>query len=100
MDAIYKHGAIYKIQCKDCSGLYTGETGRCFNTCLSEHKCDMKPINWAKLKEDDLNKKTSLVKHCFRCEHRIDFENFEILNFNADYNFRIFRIVSELFYFF
>ena len=34
-----------------------GETGRCFNTRLSEHKRDLKPINLAKLKEDDLNKK-------------------------------------------
>ena len=34
-----------------------GETGRCFNTRLSEHKHDVKPINLAKLKEDDLNKK-------------------------------------------
>ena len=43
-DAIYKCGAIYKILCKDCSGVYIGETGRCFNICLSEHKHDMKPI--------------------------------------------------------
>ena len=46
----------------------------------------MKPINLAKLKEDDLNKKTALVKHCFNCEHRIDFGNFEIFNYNIDYD--------------
>ena len=50
----------------------------------------MKPINLAKLKEDDLNKKTALVKHCFNCEHRIDFGNFEILNYNIDYDKRKF----------
>ena len=60
--------------------------GRCFNTHLSEHKCDLKPINLAKLEEDDLNKKTALVKYCFRCEHRIDFGNFEMLNYNIDYD--------------
>ena len=54
MDGIYKRGAIYKIHCKDCSCVYIGETGRCFNTCLSEHKRDLKAINLAKLKEDDL----------------------------------------------
>ena len=59
--------------------VYVGETGKCFNTHLSEHKRDLKPINLAKLKEDDLNKKTPLVKHCFYCEHRIDLGNFEIL---------------------
>ena len=33
-------------------------------------------------------KKTALVKHCFNCEHRIDFGNFEILNYNIDYDKR------------
>ena len=66
--------------------VYVGETGKCFNTCLLEHKRDLKPINLAKLKEDDLNKKTALFKHCFNCEHRIDFGNFEILNYNIDYD--------------
>ena len=45
VDDIYKRGAIYKIPCKDCSNVYVGETGRCFNTRLSEHKRDLKPIN-------------------------------------------------------
>ena len=56
---IYKSGTIYNIHCKDCSGVYIGETGRCFNTRLSEHKRYLKPINLATLKEEDLNK-----KHC------------------------------------
>ena len=53
--------------------VYIGEMGSCFNTCLSKHKRDkhdLKPINLANLKEDDLNKKLALVKHCFNCEHR------------------------------
>ena len=64
--------------------------GKCFDTRLSEHTRDLKPINLAKLKEDDLNKKTALVKYCFNCEHRIDFGNFEILNYNIDYDKRKF----------
>ena len=43
----------------------------------------------AKLKENDLNKKTALV-NCFNCERRIDFGNFEILNYNIDYDKRKF----------
>ena len=65
MDEIYKRGAIYKIRCKDCSCVYIGEMGRCFNTHLSEHKCDLKLINLAKLEKDEFNKKNALVKHRF-----------------------------------
>ena len=54
VDVIYKYGSIYKILCKDYCGVYIGETGRCFNTRLSEHKYGLKPINMAKLKEDEL----------------------------------------------
>ena len=50
---LYKGDVIYKNHFKYCSGVYIGETGRCFNTYLSEHKCDLKTINMAKLKEDD-----------------------------------------------
>ena len=38
VDAIYKGRTIYKISCKDCSGVYIRKTGRFFNTRLSEHK--------------------------------------------------------------
>ena len=40
-------------------------------------------MNMSKLKADKLTKKTTLIKHCY--EHRIDFVNFEILNFNSDF---------------
>ena len=40
----------------------------------------------AKLKEDELNEQTALVKHCSKYEHRSDFVSFEILNFNIDFN--------------
>ena len=55
--AIYNRGTIHKIPCKDCSGVCIDEAGRCFDTRLSERKRDVKPINLAKLEEDDLNKK-------------------------------------------
>ena len=87
MNPIYKCGTIYKIPCKDCSGVYIGETSWYFYTRLSEHKHCIKPINLVTLKEDDLNKKTALVKNC-NCigKQSIDYVNFKILNFNTDYN--------------
>ena len=48
VDAIYKRGAIYKIYCKDCSGVCIGKKGRCFNTRLSEHKRDLNRLIWLK----------------------------------------------------
>ena len=46
-----------------------------------------------KLKADELNKKATLIKHCFKYEHKINFVNFEILNFNIDFEKKIFRII-------
>ena len=60
VDAIHNYGAIYKISCKDCSGVYIRETDRFFNTRLSEYKRDLKSINMVKLKEDDLTKKNCI----------------------------------------
>ena len=45
-------------------------------TCLSEHKRDLKPINIAKLKEDEVNTITALVKHCLKYKHGINFVKF------------------------
>ena len=41
---ILKHGAIYKIPCKDCSSVCVGEMGMCFNTRLSKHKHDLNQL--------------------------------------------------------
>ena len=63
---------------------------RCFNTRVSKHKHDLNSHHMDELKKDELNKKTSLAKHCFKYEHKIDFVNFEILNFNIDFDKRKF----------
>ena len=75
------NNAVCKILYKDCCGVYVDDTGMWFNTCKSEHRRDLKPLNKEKLKENELNKKVALVWHCYKHKHKNDFVNFEIWNF-------------------
>ena len=68
-------GAVYQIPCLNCNYIYIGETGRCFNTRLKEHKRDLNTKNMGKINEDMQHKKTALVKHSYNLDHRIDFLN-------------------------
>ena len=54
-------GVVYQIPCRDCTGIYIGETGRAYKTRLAEHKRDLKPANLAKVDDNNFNKKTALV---------------------------------------
>jgi len=46
----------------DCPGVYIGKTGRCFATRLKEHCRYLEPRNLAKIDDDNINKKTALMK--------------------------------------
>ena len=61
-----RQGAIYQIPCQDCSALYIAETGCNFKTCCVEHKRDLYPRNLAKIDDNNINKKTALVKHAVK----------------------------------
>ena len=90
VDVTLRIGAIYEIPCKDCGCVYIGETGRSFKTRLKEHKRDLKPSNLAKLTENDLRKKTALVKHSYIHEHRIDWTNCKVVKIEKDFTKRRF----------
>ena len=60
IDFNQRTGAIYQIPCKNCSGLYIGETSRSFKTRCSEHKRDLNPRNLAKIDDNNINKKLLL----------------------------------------
>ena len=62
-------GVVYQIPCRDCTGIYIGETGRAYKTRLAEHKRDLKPANLAKVDDNNFNKKTALVKHVITKDH-------------------------------
>ena len=69
---------------------YIGETGRSFKTRRKEHQRDVKPDTIAQLTNDELKKKSALVKHVCLNGHQIDWESSEILATESDYTKRRF----------
>ena len=60
---------------------------------LKLDKRDFNPRNWAKIDDNNINKKTALVKHVVNFQHDIDFNNCSILAFESDFfKRRFFRI--------
>ena len=83
-------GVVYQIPCRDCTGIYIGETGRAYKTRLAEHKRDLKPANLAEVDDNNFNKKTALVKHVITKDHRVDWDHSKILTFEIDFTKRRF----------
>ena len=81
---------VYKIPSLDCTGVYIGETGRSFKTRRKEHQRDVKPDIIAQITNEELKKKSALVKHVCLNGHRIDWESSEFLATENDYKKRRF----------
>jgi len=84
------NGAVYEIPCLDRPGVYISETDRCFATRLKEYRRDLKPRNLAKIDDDNINKKTALVKHVILNDHKIEWNDCKILCHEPDYSKRRF----------
>ena len=80
-----RFGVVYQIPCRDCIGIYIGETERAYKTRLAENKRDLKPANLAKVDDNNFNKKTALVKHVITKDHRVDWDHSKILTFEIDF---------------
>ena len=89
-------GVVYQISCRDCTGIYIGKTGRAFKTRLAEHNRDLRPANLAKVDDNNLNKKTALVKHVITKDHRVDWDYSKIITFKIDFTER--RFLESFFY--
>ena len=63
-----KTGVVYEVPCKDCDGVYVGETGRTLKKRISEHKQAVRRM-------DDKN---GIAVHVQRMDHRIDSEKASI----------------------
>lgn len=63
---------VYMVRCKQCKGIYIGETCRCFYERCSQHKKDVE--NRGKKPT-----KTALVQHVVKTKHEYDFEKGQIL---------------------
>ncbi|XP_046472568.1 uncharacterized protein [Neodiprion pinetum] len=71
---------VYKICCKDCNKLYIGQTSRCLNVRINEHKNNFK---------DSDDRYTALTKHAMSLNHQFDFDNAKILHKEPRYYNRL-----------
>ena len=72
-------GVVYQVNCIDCEKFYIGETGRMIKTRMKEHKDDGE-------NEKEDNKVSGLSQHIREAHHRVDFENFKIINEESNFN--------------
>jgi len=68
-----KTGVVYEVPCKDCNGVYVGETVRTLKKQISEHKQAVRCM-------DDKN---GIAVHVQRMDHRIDWEKASIRPWNS-----------------
>ena len=74
-----QQGVIYEIPCLHCDSIYIGETNRAFWTRCKEYMHDVNPKNLARLENNDMNKKSALVKHIYSQNHHTAWNNSKIL---------------------
>ena len=78
---------MYRIRCKDCEGVYIGQTKQLLKNRVNEHK------NSCQEKYRNKKEGTALALHHFTHEHSFDFENPEIIDRETNYSK---RLVSEM----
>lgn len=70
--AMQKHDVIYSIPCKDCNGLYVGQTGQKLEKRIKQHKLDMKTKHMK-------SNSTGAVQHSIDTGHTFDFDHTDVL---------------------
>ena len=90
---LYNHN----LTCLDCTGVYIGETGRSFKTRRKGHQRDVKPDMIAQLTNEELKKKSALVKHVCLNGHRIDWKSSKILANESTGNYKKRRFLESFY---
>jgi len=76
VDIKSRQGVVYSIPYRDCNKRYIGETKRSLETRQKEHKTDIKNKRFDKI---------ALTQHTFDLNHRMDWANSKVLEFESSY---------------
>ena len=74
-------GMVYQVPCHDCDFIYIGQTKRSLKSRLDEHKRSIKYQR---------PEKSALCQHTISMDHRINWNEAEILKLESDYSKRLF----------
>ena len=88
-----KRGGIYEIPCLDCTDVYIGETVRPFKSQRKEDQRDIKPDKITQQTNQDLKKKSALVKHVCLNGYRIDWKSSASLAIKVTIKKTVLRII-------
>lgn len=72
---------VYQVPCHDCDFIYIGQTKRSLKSRLDEHKRSIKYQR---------PEKSALCQHTISMDHRINWNEAEILKLESDYSKRLF----------
>jgi hypothetical protein len=70
---------VYKINCKDCSKVYVGQTARELHTRIDEHRRRINKPPRNAHEYQALIRDSAMAEHALDTGHSIDLENIEIL---------------------
>src|SRR5436190_6327681 len=76
----YNKNVIYKIPCKDCNQVYIGQTGAFLDTRIKQHQYS----------EKTHKQESTLVQHIEELNHRINYKDTEIVNYQQNKFKRLF----------
>ena len=77
-------GVVYSVPCKDCNGVYIGQTGRPLGSRIGEHKKEVEDIqNSIRTRQDRKDHENTIFKsaitdHAVHKNHSIDWQNINI----------------------